>query len=196
MRTCPAPGSEICRSTTRSSPGAETSTALYVPCIGPFLSSAIQCKFSNQPSSGIASGRSSLVHAGFGSESFAHRGSDPCANGFDALHELRMRQCRYANLETQSGDAAQSVIVTNDLLDYFFGVADKQRALRPSLRVEVSTSNRRPSALFRDRSEGADVAWEEIINRLLGCRRDIAQRVYADSQLIGRVSEPLTAFSI
>src|SRR6202047_4369489 len=40
MRTWPAPGSETCRSTTRSTPGAETSTALYVPCICVCLSSA------------------------------------------------------------------------------------------------------------------------------------------------------------
>src|SRR2546427_794537 len=33
IRTCPDPGSETCRSTTRSMPGAETSTALYVPFI-------------------------------------------------------------------------------------------------------------------------------------------------------------------
>src|ERR1700730_15359651 len=30
MRTWPSPGSETCRSTTRSTPGAETSTAMYV----------------------------------------------------------------------------------------------------------------------------------------------------------------------
>src|SRR6266436_4416110 len=45
MRTCPAPGSETSRSTTRSTPGAETSTALYVPCICVFLSSVpLECR--------------------------------------------------------------------------------------------------------------------------------------------------------
>src|SRR5260370_22653400 len=46
MRTCPAPGSDIWRSTTRSLPGSYTSTALYVSlpiCISLLLTSVIIC---------------------------------------------------------------------------------------------------------------------------------------------------------
>src|SRR5260370_27434898 len=118
MRTCPAPGSEICRSTTRSSPGAETSTALYVPCICVFLSSAIHCKLANKPSCGIDSGHSSLVHVSFVRESFAHRWSDACANGFDGLHELRMRQRRRIHLETEPGAVAHPVAHTHNHLGH------------------------------------------------------------------------------
>jgi hypothetical protein len=88
-------------------------------------------------------------------------------------------------LKTEAGDAAQCFTVPNDLLDHFFGVADEQCALRVSLRIEVSTGNGRPTALLRDRGDGAGVAWKEIIDGLLRRTCDIAEGMYADPQSIG-----------
>jgi len=99
-------------------------------------------------------------------------------------------------LKSEAGDTTKRFTVANDLLYYFFGVADEQRALRGSLRIEVSTGDGRPSALLRDRGDGAGVAWEGVIDGLLCRACDIAQGVYADSQSIGRVSEPLAGFSV
>ena len=99
-------------------------------------------------------------------------------------------------MKTEAGDTPQRLIVSNDLLDYFFGVADEHRALRGSLRIKVSTGDGGPSALLRDRGDGARVTWKEVVNGLLRRRCDIAQGVYADSQSIGRVSEPLASFSV
>jgi len=72
-------------------------------------------------------------------------------------------------LKSEAGDTTKRFTVANDLLYYFFGVADEQRALRGSLRIEVSTGDGRPSALLRDSGDGAGVAWEEVIDGFL-CR--------------------------
>src|SRR6202022_3061926 len=69
-------------------------------------------------------------------------------------------------------------------------------ALRPSLRIEVSTGDGRPSALLPDSGDGAGVARKEVIDGLLRRTCDIAQGVYADSQSIGRASEALAGFSV
>ena len=121
---------------------------------------------------------------------------DAGANSFDGSHELHMWQGGYVHLKREAGDTAQRFAVPNDLLDYFFGAAHEQRALRGSLRIEVGTGDGRPSAFLRDRGESAGVAWEEVIDGFLRRRCDIAQGVYAHSQLIGRVSEPLAGFAV
>src|SRR5258708_8023937 len=84
----------------------------------------------------------------------------------------------------------------NVLLYYFFGVADEERALRGSLRFEASAGGGRQSALVRDRGDSAGVAGKEVIDGLLRRRCDIAQHVHADSQSMGRVSEPLPGFPV
>src|SRR5882762_4132148 len=107
-----------------------------------------------------------------------------------------MWQRGYIHLKTEAGDTAQHPAIVDDLLDHFVCVADKQRALRGSLRIESSTGDRRPSALLCDRGEGADIAWKEVVDRLLRCRRDIAQGVHANFQSIGRVSKALAGFPV
>jgi hypothetical protein len=99
-------------------------------------------------------------------------------------------------LKSEAGDTAQCFTVPNDLLYDFFCVADEQRTLRGSLRIEASTGDGWPSALLRDRGDGAGVAGKEVIDGLLCRTCDIAQGVYADFQSIGRVPEPLAGFSL
>src|SRR5260221_11621968 len=107
-----------------------------------------------------------------------------------------MRQRGRIHLKTQARDAAQHVVIHNDLFDYFVGLAHNQRALRRSLRVEIGARDRRPSALLRDGRDGAGIPGEEVIDSLLRRGRDIAESVYTDAQLIGRVAESLAGFAI
>src|SRR2546430_7453948 len=84
----------------------------------------------------------------------------------------------------------------NDLLYNFFGVANEQRALRSQLPIEIGAGDGRPSPLLRDRGDGAGVSRKEVISSLLRRWRDVAQGVYADSESIGRVSEPLAGLPV
>ena len=84
----------------------------------------------------------------------------------------------------------------DDLLYHFVGAANQQRALRASLCIEPGTRDGRPSALLPHISECLGVPRKEVIRCLLRRRRDVAQRMHADFQLICRESKALTRFPV
>src|SRR6266567_3267968 len=78
--------------------------------------------------------------------------------------------------------------MADDLLYHFVGVADQQRALWTSLRVEPRACDGGPSALLPNIGDGAGVSGKEVVGRLLRGGCDIAERMHANLQLLGRVS--------
>src|ERR1700693_2639087 len=86
--------------------------------------------------------------------------------------------------------------MSQDLLYYLVGAANQQRATWTSLSVETSTSCGRPSSLLPDVGERTSVARKEIIGRLLRCLCDIAERVHADLESIGRVTRTLASLPV
>ena len=61
-------------------------------------------------------------------------------------------------MKCEAGDTTKRFTVPNNLLYYFFGVADEQRALRTQLRIEIGAGDGRPSALLRDRGDRTGVS--------------------------------------
>src|SRR5258707_15396574 len=131
--------------------------------------------------------RRSCVYSCWVPEACADGGRDTGTDGFDGLHELRMRQRGRVHLKAEARDAAQHLGIADDLLHDFFGVADDQGAVRTPLRVAGGPGDGGPSALPTDPGDRTGVAGEEVVGGLLRRRGHVAQRVHADLQAIGRV---------
>src|SRR5713226_2921864 len=86
--------------------------------------------------------------------------------------------------------------MSKNLLYHFVRAANKKRSMWASLSVETRAGDCRPSALLPDVCDGTGVAGKEVISRLLGRRRDVAQGVYADLQSIGRVPRTIARLPI
>src|SRR5882672_2111516 len=83
-----------------------------------------------------------------GHQFFAQRRCDLGAEHFDRLHELLVRQGGRVHLKSETRDAAQRFTVSNDLLGNLLRIPDQQRSLRTSLSIEISASDRTPSAFL------------------------------------------------
>ena len=66
----------------------------------------------------------------------------------------------------------------------------------PALGIEMGTRDRTPAALFAGLAHTLQVAGRKLVNRLLERRCDVAERMHADLQLIGRVSSPSSGLTV
>src|SRR4030081_1875452 len=86
--------------------------------------------------------------------------------------------------------------MSNDLFCDFVRVADQQCPLRASLSIEIRASDGTPATFFPYISKRTGVAGKEIISGLLRRRCDVAERVHADFEPVGRVSRTSARFPI
>src|SRR4029077_14167961 len=91
---------------------------------------------------------------------------------------------------------AQRFTMSNDFFRDFVRVADQQCALRASLSIEISARHGTPAAFLPYISKRTGVAGKEIISGLLRRRCNVAERVHADFEPVGRVSHASARFPI
>jgi len=99
-------------------------------------------------------------------------------------------------LKREPRNPAERFTVPNDLLGDFLGIANQQRAVRPSLGIESRAGYRRPATLLPDIRDSTGVAREELVGGCLRRLCNVPQRMDADLQAIGRMSLALSGFSI
>ena len=73
---------------------------------------------------------------------------DAGSDRFDGSHQFRVWQRRRVHLKREPGDPAQRFAVSKDLLGDFLGIANQQRAVRPSLGIEPRAGHGRPATLL------------------------------------------------
>src|SRR5213080_3195978 len=115
---------------------------------------------------------------------------------FDGPHQFRVWQRRRVHLKREPRDPAERLAVSHDLLGDFLGIANQQRSVRPSLRIEPRTGCGWPATLLPHIGKGARVAREELVGGFLRRLRDVPERMDADLQAVGRMSISLTGFPI
>src|SRR5438132_4560280 len=74
--------------------------------------------------------------------------------------------------------------MANDLLGHLFGIPDYQCAVRSTLRVEIRSGHRRPSAFLADIRHDASIAGKEVRSRFFRCRGDVSEGVHTDLELL------------
>src|SRR6185295_2442980 len=88
----------------------------------------------------------------------------------------------------ESRYSAQHFVVVVNLVDHVFRTTNDQRTVWPDLRIEMRPRHRTPSALLAGLGHALHISGVEVLNRLAGGTRNVAQRVYANLQLVGRMA--------
>ncbi len=112
------------------------------------------------------------------------------------VEQVGVRQRGQVDLKRQSRDAAQHLVMVTNFVDHLVRTAEDHGPRRSALGIELGAADRTPPPLFADPGHALQVAGRKLVNGLLERRRDVAERMHADLQLIGRVASPSSGLAV
>lgn len=101
-----------------------------------------------------------------------------------------------AHLKVEAGDAAEDLVVVEDLVDHGCGVADYEGTGIAADDLELAAGDRGPATLLADLGEGSGVAGEEVVSGLFVGVGDVAEGVDADGEFFRGMAGAAAGFAV